>query len=103
MIRKRASIGRMFAQVIVFLLLCGIVGGEIPEFLTLADNTTNDSTIRKMNSVISPPLRNDSSIRVADVVEPTITAQDILFQQFHPFERATFSSGAFILGTVLRT
>jgi hypothetical protein len=102
--RKKASVGRIFAQVIVFLLLCGIVGGEIPELLTLTDNTTNDFTIRKMNSVISPPLRNDSRrIRVADVVEPTIAAHDILFQHFHPFERAALSSGALILGTVLRT
>ena len=102
--RKRASIDRIFTQVIVFLLLCGIVGGEIPELLTLTDNTTNDFTIRKMDSVISPHLRNASRrIRVADVVELKITAHDILFQHLHPFERAAFSSDAFILGTVLRT
>jgi hypothetical protein len=104
MIRKRANIGRIFAQVIVFLLLCGIVCGELPELLALTDNTTNDFTIRKMNSAISPRLRNASRrVRVADVIEPTITAHDILFQHFHPFERAAFSSDAFILGTVLRT
>jgi hypothetical protein len=94
----------MFAEVIVFLLLCGIVGGEIPELLALTDNTTNDFTIRNMNSVISPRLRNAGThIRVADVVAPTITVHDILFQHFHPFERAAFSSNALILGTVLRT
>jgi hypothetical protein len=104
MMRKRASIARMFAQVIVFLLLCGIVGGEFPELLALTDNTTNDFTILKMNSVISPRLRNASRhVRVAGVVEPNITAHDILSQHFHPFERAAFSSDAFILGTVLRT
>ena len=102
--RKRARIGRKFAQVIVFLLLCGIVGGEIPELLALTDNTTNDFTILKMNSAISPRLRNTRGrIRVADVAELKITAHDMLFQHFHPFERAAFSSGAFILGTVLRT
>jgi len=102
--RKRARIGRKFGQVIVFLLLCGIVGGEIPELLALTDNTTNDFTILKMNSAISPRLRNTRGrIRVADVAELKITAHDMLFQHFHPFERAAFSSGAFILGTVLRT
>jgi len=104
MIRKRASIGRMFPHVIVFLLLCGIVGGEFPELLALTDNTTNDFTIRKMNSVISPRLRNAGRhVRVAAVVEPNITTHDILFLHLHPFERAAFSSDAFILGTVLRT
>jgi hypothetical protein len=81
----------MFAQVIVFLLLCGIVGGEIPELLALTDNTTNDFTILKMNSVISPRLRNTSGrIRVADVVELKITAHGMLFQHFHRSKEQRF-------------
>jgi hypothetical protein len=102
--RKRASIGRVFAQVIVFLLLSGIVCGEFPELLALTDNTTNDFTIRKINSLISPHVRKASRrVRAADVGELNITAHDILFQHLHPFERAPFSSEALILGTVLRT
>jgi hypothetical protein len=105
MVSKRARIGRVFAQAIVFLLLCGVVGGELPELLTLTDNTTNDFTIRTTtNSVISPLLRSGSRrAGVADVASPKITADDILPVHFHRFERATSSRDAPNLGTVLRT
>jgi hypothetical protein len=104
MVRKRASIGRIFAYAIVFLLLCGIVCGEIPELLTLTDNATNDYAIRTTNSAISPLLRNASRrVRVTDVAELKIPAREILFLHLHPFERAAVSSDVSILGTVLRT
>jgi hypothetical protein len=32
---------------IVGLLLCGLVAAELPELLTLTDNTANDFTVRK--------------------------------------------------------
>ena len=105
MMRKGASVGRIVAQSIVFLLLCGIVGGEIPELLALTDNTANDFTVCKTNSVISP-LRRDTSryiIRVADA-GPNIAAHGMLFQRLGPFEQVVVvSSARLILDTVLRT
>jgi hypothetical protein len=104
MIRKRASIGRIVAQAIVFLLLCGIVGGEIPELLALTDNTANDFTVCKTKSVVSP-LRRDTRryIRLADA-GPNIAAHGMLFPRLGPFEQVVLvSSQAFVLDTVLRT
>jgi hypothetical protein len=101
MIRKRASTGRIVAQVIVFLLLCGIVGGEIPELLTLTDNCSNDFAVRKTNSAISSLLHGASKhVRAANGA-PEI---GISFSHFGPIERAALvPSAALIPDTVVRT
>lgn len=92
----------MFAHVIVFLLLCGIVGGETPELLTLTDNCANDFTVRKTNPAISP-LRHDISrhVRLA-VVEPKVCTP---FSHFGPVEKAAalVRSAALTPDTVVRT
>lgn len=83
MVRKRASIGRMLANVIVGLRLCGIVCGEIPELLTLTGNATNDYTIRTTNSAISPLLREASTrVRVTGVAELNIPACEMMLVFF---------------------
>ena len=104
MIRKRNSTGRFVRQLIVFLLLCGIAGGEIPELLKLTDNTANDFAVRKTDSVISPLLRGGNRhVRVADA-GPSSAMRDIFFPRFDTFEEASLvSSAALILDTVLRT
>ena len=104
MIRKRNSTGRFVRQLIVLLLLCGIAGGEIPELLTLTDNTANDFAVRKTDSVISPLLRcGNRHVRVADA-RPSSAMNDVLFPRFDTFEKASLvSSAALILDTVLRT
>jgi hypothetical protein len=101
MIRKRASTGRIVAQVIVFLLLCGIVGGEIPELLTLTDNCSNDFAVRKTNSAISSLLHGASKhVRAANGA-PEI---GISFSHFGPVEKAALvPSAALIPDTVVRT
>jgi hypothetical protein len=105
MVRKTASVGRVFGQVIVFLLLRGIVAGEMPELLKLTDNTTNDFTIRTATkSVISTLLRNVSRrVRAADVATHKIITQEIQSLRVYRFEGATFFPGASVSGTVLRT
>lgn len=104
MIRKGASVGRIVAQSIVFLLLCGIVGGEIPELLALTDNTSNDFTVCKTNSVISLiRYYTKRYIRVANA-GPNIAAHGMLFPRLGPFEQVVVvSSAGLILDTVLRT
>lgn len=105
MVRKTASVGKVFGQVIVFLLLRGIAAGEMPELLTLTDNTANDFTIRAATkSVISTLLRNVSRrVRAADVATHKIITQEILSLQIYRFEGATFFPGASVSGAVLRT
>jgi hypothetical protein len=47
---NRSLFGRLFFSFLVFLLLCGIVSAELPELLSLTDNTSNDFTIRKAST-----------------------------------------------------
>ncbi len=104
MTRKRTRIGGIVAQVIVFVLLCGIVGGEFPELLSLTDNTSNDFTVRKTNSTVSCLSRDASRHdRVSDVA-PNIAERVSTFSCFSPFERAELvPSGVLNLYSILRT
>jgi hypothetical protein len=104
MTRRRTRIGGIVAQVIVCLLLCGIVGGEFPELLSLTDSTLNDFTVRKTNSMVSCVPRDASTHdRVSDVA-PNIAARDDTFSRFSPFERAeSVPSSVFSLYSILRT
>jgi len=104
MARRRTRIGGTVAQVIVFLLLCGIVGGEFPELLSLTENTSNDFTVRKTNSMVSSLPRDASRHdRVSDL-EPIIAAHDGTFSRFSPFEKAELvPSDVSILYSILRT
>ena len=104
MARGRTRIGGVFAQVIVFLLLCGIVGGEFPELLSLIDNTSNDFTVRKTNSTVSSLPRDAGRYRRVLDVEANIAAHDGTFSRFSPFEKAELvPSDVFILYSILRT
>src|ERR1700740_1111435 len=47
--------GKILFPPIVGLLLCGLVASELPEILSLTDNTANDFTIRKASKPQSPP------------------------------------------------
>lgn len=46
----------MLVPVIACMLLCGIVAAELPELLSLADNTSNDFTIQKTGSGECAPM-----------------------------------------------
>jgi len=50
MLTHRCFFGRLLFSSVVCLLLCGIVSAELPELLSLTDNTSNDFTIRKAGS-----------------------------------------------------
>jgi len=43
----RSILERSVFCLVVCVLLCGIVSSELPELLSLTDNTSNDFTIRK--------------------------------------------------------
>jgi hypothetical protein len=49
---RRAHIRKIFVPAPVFLVLSVIVVAELPELLTLTDDTTNDLTVRKANIVV---------------------------------------------------
>ena len=47
MSKHRSIFSRVVFCLLVCVLLCGIVSSELPELLSLADNTSNDFTFRK--------------------------------------------------------
>jgi len=50
---------KTFIAAVVSLLLCGIIAAELPELLTLTNNTSSDFTVR---NVSSSPLPNAQSV-----------------------------------------
>lgn len=66
---RRAHIRKIFVPAPVFLVLSVIVVAELPELLTLTDDTTNDLTVRKANIVVLRVLPDVSKYgRMSDVV-----------------------------------
>ncbi len=104
MLRGRTNIDGILASALVFLLLCGIVAAEFPELLSLTDDTANDFTARRADSVVSPTLVHASRhVRKADIDSYTY-APELFFSRVSPFDKAeSVPSGAFILHSVLRT
>jgi hypothetical protein len=50
-LNHRSILARLMFSAIAFVLICGIVSAELPECLSLTDNTTNDFTVRKNVSI----------------------------------------------------
>ena len=100
--RKQISIGKILAPAVVCLLLCGIVAGEFPELLSLADNTANDFTVRSAHSVVPPPVRLSASKNIRIANKDSAPATDLLFSPLSPFEKAQLILEVFVLHSVLR-
>jgi len=49
---RRAPIRHLLIPVLVFLVLTGILVAEFPELLRLTEDTTNDYTVRKTNTLL---------------------------------------------------
>jgi len=104
MSRRRTRIVGIVARLVVFLVLCGIVGGEFPELLSLTDNTSNDFTVRKTNNAVSPLTRNANRHDRASNLKPNIAEHDGAFSRLGPIETAELvASGVFSLYFILRT
>jgi hypothetical protein len=54
MASRRTPIRHILIPVMVFLVLSGIVVAEFPEILRLTEDTTNDYTIRRTNTLVLP-------------------------------------------------
>ena len=101
---RRTRIGGIVAQVIVFLVLCGIVGGEFPELLSLADITSNDFTVRTTNNVVSSLPRNASRHDRVSNLKPNTASYGGTFSRLSPVETAELvASGVSCLYSILRT
>jgi hypothetical protein len=93
----------MLVPAVVCLLLCGIAAAEMPELLSLNDNTSNDFTIRKANSLVFSVLQVAGTLRLvaSDFKNPARVAHELHSITFEKTE--LISSDLLIFHSVLRT
>jgi len=104
MTRARSHDGKIVVLVLVVLMLCVIVTVELPELLTLVDNTSNDFTVRKINTADSFVLQVVSNHPQSAFIEFCSSAPELPFSHLNPFEKARpVSSRLFVLYSDLRT
>jgi hypothetical protein len=82
----RIPVPGAFAIALVSLLLCAIVASELPELLTLTDNTANDFTLRRADSFVSAVLHSAENLQKA-AIEFNNSTQDSLFGRLGTPER----------------
>jgi hypothetical protein len=92
----------MFVAALATLLLCVVLSSELPEFLSLTDNTANDFTMSSVKPLVSPVLHEATDIpKTAN--DFRIPAFDSLFSRLSTSEKAALvPSLLFILYSVLR-
>ena len=99
----RTKIRKILVTSLVLLLLCSIVASEFPELLSLTDNTSNDFTLRKINTERLGALPGAGGpVRVADLNSSAL-AITLVHPPLISFEKAPVASELFILHSVLRT
>src|SRR5271170_2942944 len=54
MANRKERIGRILVTALAVLVLCGIVAAELPELLSLTDDTANDFSLRNTNTLVLP-------------------------------------------------
>ncbi len=99
----RTVIVRTLGIAFVSLLLCAILASELPELLSLTDNTANDFTMLSKDSLVLSVL--DCAINVPKpAIKFNISTQDSLFGRLGSPEKTELApSHLFILYSDLRT
>jgi hypothetical protein len=95
---RRITTLRMLGIALVSLLLCAIFASELPELLSLTDNTTNDFTVRSADSLFSPVLASARNVRKS-AIEST---QDPLVGRMGSPEKTELAPCLFILYSAQR-
>jgi hypothetical protein len=104
MASKRTDIGKILATAAVVLLLCVIVLVQVPELISLNEDTTNDFIVHKANVadllVLPDP---DKYLRIADIQSES-RAPESVFSRLSQFEIAALvPSELSILHSIIRT
>lgn len=105
MASKRTHVRNFLIPALLFLVLSGIVVAEIPELLTLTENTTNDFTVRKINTaVLRVFLETRNYVGIAGVDSASASASALLFSRSTPLDNAALvPSKLFLHNSDLRT
>ena len=102
MMIHRSMFLRMLFSFVVCLLLCAIVSAEIPEFLSLMDNTSNDFTVRKPASVERTRVLGVAKQLAMQVAVNAVARGTIVFQVPANKDASPTGCGLFLLNSVLR-
>jgi hypothetical protein len=100
---RRDIVVKTFATAIVSLLLCGIIAAELPELLSLTDNTSNDFTISKVSSSRLPNAQTVQNVQKG-AIDLNNPSHNSLFLHLGPSVKAELIPALlFILHSILRT
>ena len=100
---RSSAIVRTLGIALVSLLLCTIFVSELPELLSLTDNTANDFTMPSANSLVLPVLHGSLHVE-KPVIAFNISTQDSRFGRLGSVEKTELApSHLFILHSALRT
>ena len=104
MSRVPLKLGRLLIPALLCLLLFGILSAELPELLSLTDNTANDFTVRNSNISVSRAHSHPRRpVRIADINSSTSASAPPIWS-LRPAETAASLGTCFlILHPVLRT
>lgn len=103
MASKRTHVRNFLIPALLFLVLSGIVVAEIPELLTLTENTTNDFTVRNINTAVLRVFLETRNYVGIDGVD-SASASALLFSRSTPLDNAALvPSKLFLHNSDLRT
>ena len=100
----RIKIGPLFVVAVVSVLLCGIVAGELPELLSLTDNTANDFTVHNPNTFAKIALSHGNGpARIAGTISNASVSTCFVSPARFAESAASPFTAALALRPVLRT
>jgi hypothetical protein len=100
---SRTIIVSTFGIALVSLLLCAVFASELPELLSLTDNTANDFTMCSVNWLVPPVLFSAMNVRKS-AVKFNISTPDSHFGRLGLPERTEMADSRLsVLYSVLRT
>jgi hypothetical protein len=99
---RRGIIVRTLGVALVSLLLCAIFASELPELLSLTDNTANDFAMRSADSSVWPVLDSARNVRKAAIKFDNST-QDSLFGRLGSPEKMELAPSRLFILYSLRT
>jgi hypothetical protein len=103
MTSPRTTIVRKFGVALVSLLLCAIFASELPELLSLTDNTANDFALRSQDSLVSPVLVRTRKVQKPAIAFNISTPDSLLGPLVSPRKTELAPSRLFVLYKALRT
>jgi len=103
MVRSKSRIARFLFYALTCALICAVLVSELPEQLTLTNDTSNDYTLRSPR--LSKSIQPQSSVRqgLSFFLKPVIRLTLRQSASAVPWDCSLLSRSLFVLHSVLRT